>query len=139
MARIIALDIGKKRTGLAVTDPLQIIANPLDYVPTESLIDYLTSYFLKEKVEAIVIGNPKDLRGEETHSTETVRNIHQTLLNKFPRVNVILVDERFTSKLALDAMIRGGSKEKDRQVKGNIDKISAAIILQSYLDQRQSR
>ena len=136
MARIMALDIGIKRTGVAVTDSLQLIASPLDYVETEKIFQYLASYVSREEVEAIVIGDPKNLQGNETDATKTVHDLYRRLVNKFDSIEFILIDERFTSKMALDTMIRGGSKKKDRRVKGNIDKISAAIILQSYLDQR---
>lgn len=135
MARILAIDYGKKRTGLAVTDPLQIIASPLETVATEKLLEYLKNYVEKENVESIVLGLPMDLRNQETHATQDVKLLAGRLEEAFPGVNIHTIDERYTSKMALNAMISGGMKKKDRAVKGNVDKISAAIILQSFLAQ----
>jgi putative Holliday junction resolvase len=94
---------------------------------------YLESLVLNELVDTIVLGEPKRMDNTDTHITENVRLLHEALESKFPALNVVLMDERFTSKMAVQAMIAGGMKKKDRQVKGNIDKISAAIVLQSYL------
>ena len=134
MARILAIDYGKKRTGLAVTDPVQIIANPLTTVPTSEIWKYLENYFKAEEVEAVVIGMPQDLYGNDSHSTEAVRQFVKTFDKKFPSHQVHLHDERYTSKIALDAMIRSGSSKADRRKKENIDKLSATIILQSFME-----
>ena len=138
MARLIAIDFGFKRTGLAVTDPEQIIATPLETVNTVDLQKYLDDYFQKEGVEKIIIGDPKKLDGSPTHTTEAVKNLYVQLRKRYPDKNVFLVDERFTTKLAMDAMIAGGTKKKDRKKKGALDKLSATIILQSFMEQ-QSR
>ena len=130
---MIGIDYGLKRTGLAVTDPLQIIASPLETVRTHTLVSYLTSYCETEPVDAFVLGFPKKLDNSDTHITQAVRTFAQLLESKFPAQQVHLHDERFTSKMALEAMIAGGTTKKYRQTKGNIDKVSATIILQSYL------
>lgn len=135
MARILAIDFGKVRTGLAVTDPLGIIASPLETVETKNLGEFLRNYFQKEDVSNIVVGMPKRLDNTDTHATPLVERFVAQFKEKFPEKPVTLVDERFTSKMALSAMIEGGMSKKDRKVKGNIDKVSAAIILQSYLAQ----
>lgn len=131
-----ALDYGAKRTGIAVTDPLGIIASPLDTVPSHTLFDFLKDYFIKEQVSEVVIGMPKNTDGSPTDATPLVQAAVNRFRKLFPEKPLFLHDERFTSKMALDAMIAGGTKKKDRQNKGNIDKISAAIILQSYLQTR---
>ncbi|NVK50197.1 MAG: Holliday junction resolvase RuvX [Cyclobacteriaceae bacterium] len=137
MARILAIDLGTKRTGLAVTDPMQIVANPLETIPTEDLLDFLKKYFEKENVEDIVLGLPKNLQGDPTQMTEKVYELKEKLISLFPTKRTHLVDERFTSKMAMQSMISMGSKKKDRREKsGNLDKISATIILQSFLTQR---
>ena len=135
MGRILAIDYGLKRTGIAVTDPARIIATPLDVVPTTDCLAFLNQYLQKEEVDAFVIGLPKDLQGRDTDATSSVLKFIEILKKMFPAIPIHEVDERFTSKLALDAMIRAGSKKKDRREKGNIDKISATIILQSYMEQ----
>lgn len=136
MARILAIDYGKKRIGLAVTDPDQIIASPLTTVTNNDIWTYLTNYFNDEDVESVVIGMPQDLYGNDSHSTEGVRQFVKTFNKKFPEHQVHLHDERYTSKLAFDAMIRGGSTKADRRKKENIDKLSATIILQSFMEAR---
>ena len=133
MPRILAIDYGAKRTGLAVSDPLKIIASALETVPSETLIAYLKKYIQSEEVEAFVVGMPKNLDGSDTHGTGYVNQLIEELKINFPATPVHLVDERFTSKMAVQTMITGGMKKKDRQVKGNIDKISAVIILQSFM------
>ena len=138
MGRLIAIDYGLKRCGLAVTDPLQLIANPWEMVPENKLLDFLKHYLATEPVDGIVVGMPKRLDNTDTHATGPVRKLILKLQKEFPGVAVYEEDERFTSSLALDAMIRSGSKKKDRRQKGNIDKVSAAIILQSFLE-RQKR
>ncbi len=137
MSRILAIDLGTKRTGLAVTDPLQILANPLETVETGQLMLFLKAYFAKEEVKTLVLGLPTRLNGEETEMTPKVLKLKEELEKVFPDKKIALVDERFTSKLAMQSMIAMGSKKKDRKEKaGNLDKVSAAIILQSYLEQK---
>ena len=133
MGRIMAIDYGKKRTGLAVTDPLRIIATPLDTVSTNELISYLGSYMKKETVDEFVVGMPKTLKNEDSEIAPLVREFVEELKKVYPEKKIHLADERFTSRMAMQAMIEGGMKKKDRQIKGNVDKISATIILQSFL------
>lgn len=136
MGRILAIDLGTKRTGIAVTDALKIVANPLETVETGKLVDFLQSYFQKEDVETVVLGYPKKLDGSENEMTPRVISLKDRLSKLFPEKKLVLVDERFTSKMAMQTMISMGSKKKDRKEKtGNLDKVSAAIILQSYLEQ----
>lgn len=134
MGRILAIDYGRKRTGLAVTDPLRIIATALEAVTTTELLQYLKTYTQKELVDEFVIGMPKTLRNEDSETAPLVRKFIEVLKINFPDKPVREVDERFTSSIAQRAMIDGGMKKKDRQVKGNVDKISATLILQSFLD-----
>jgi len=134
MGRILAIDFGRKRTGIAVTDPLRMIANSLDTVPTHELLDYLEKYINKEAVDGIVIGLPTQMNGEESESMQYIRPFAVQLQQKFPEIELIYVDERFTSVLAHQTMLEGGLKKKDRQNKALVDKISATIILQSYLE-----
>jgi len=134
MGRILAIDFGTKRVGLAVTDPLKIIATALDTVHSKDVIEFLKKYDQAEEIEIFVLGMPKKLDNTDTNATPHVRQFHNLLKKNFPQKPVYLHDERFTSKMALDAMIAAGSKKKDRREKGNIDKISATIILQSYLE-----
>ncbi|SHN77542.1 Holliday junction resolvase RuvX [Chitinophaga sp. CF418] len=133
MARVLAIDYGKKRTGLAVTDPLQMIASGLTTVATHDLIPYLKKYLAQESVELILIGEPKNLDGGATDATALVTECVRILQKNFPEIPVKKVDERFTSKLAFRSMIDSGLKKKDRQNKGLVDEISATIILQEYL------
>lgn len=134
MARILAIDLGTKRTGLAVTDPLKILANPLETIETGQLMAYLKSYCSKEEVEILVLGLPIQLNGQDNEMTPRVLKLKEELEKAFPEKKIALVDERFTSKMAMQSMIAMGSKKKDRKEKaGNLDKVSAAIILQSYL------
>jgi putative Holliday junction resolvase len=133
MGRILAIDYGIKRTGLAVTDPLRIIATALDTVNTSDLIDYLKKYFQKEEVEKAIIGLPKRLNNTDSETAPYVRKFIEAFQAAFPEKPIQTVDERFTSSMAQQAMIAGGMKKKDRQVKGNVDKISAVLILQSYM------
>ncbi len=138
MGRILAIDYGMKRTGLAVTDPLKIIATPLDTVDTHKLLEKLASYMTAEAVERIVVGMPVKPDGSNTHATQPVLGFIDLLKQKFPNLPISVEDERFTSKMAMQAMIQGGMKKSDRRDKANVDKISAVIILQSYL-QRTTR
>lgn len=134
MGRILAIDFGLKRTGLAVTDPLQIIATSLDTVETLQLISFLKNYFLKEQVDEVVIGMPKQMSNQDSQIAPQVRQFIEKFRSAFPTKSIIEADERFTTVLAHRAMIEGGMKKKDRRVKGNVDKISATIILQNYLE-----
>lgn len=133
MARLMAIDYGKKRTGLAVTDPLQLIASGLTTVATHELIPFLKKYLAAEPVETIVIGEPKNLDGNATHATPLVIECIRILKKNFPDIPIVKVDERFTSKMAFQTMIDSGLKKKDRQNKALVDEISATIILQEYL------
>lgn len=137
MPRTLAIDYGAKRTGLAVTDPLEIIASPLDAIPSHTLENFLQDYFKKEEVKRVVIGMPKNTDGTATNATPLVQAFINRFKKVFPSMELILHDERYTSKMALDAMITGGMKKKDRRNKGNVDKVSATIILQSYLESIQ--
>jgi putative Holliday junction resolvase len=137
MGRILAIDYGKKRTGLAVTDPLQIIATALDVIESPKLFSYLKTYFQKEPVDVIVIGLPKTLRNEEEEMARLVRSVAEQLRNTFPDKPLHFLDERFTSKIALRTMIDSGTKKKDRREKGTVDKISATIILQYFLNSKK--
>lgn len=134
MGRILAIDYGLKRTGIAVTDPLRIIATPLDTVPTHTLMVFLKTYVAREPVDEFVVGIPKTLKNEDSAIAPQVRKFIGALKKTFPDRPVHEADERFTSTLAQRALIDGGMKKKDRQVKGNTDKVSATIILQSFLD-----
>ncbi len=134
MGRALAIDYGIKRTGIAVTDPLRIIATPLETVLTKDLLPFLKAYSLRESVDEFIIGMPKNLKNEDSAIAPLVRQFVVILKATFPEKPVYEADERFTSSMAHRAMIEGGMKKKDRQVKGNVDKISATIILQSYLN-----
>jgi putative Holliday junction resolvase len=136
MGRILAIDYGIKRTGLAVTDPLRIIATALDTVETSGLIDYLKKYFQKETVDEVVIGMPRQLDNTDSATAPSVRKFIELFKITFPATPIKTIDERFTSSIAQRAMIDGGMKKKDRQVKGNVDKISATLILQDYLQMK---
>ena len=133
MSRIICIDYGGKRTGLAVTDPLKIIATALTTVATKDLFTFLKSYFQQEEVELILIGEPLNLDDSATHATALVKQAIIRLKKEFPAIPIQTVDERYTSKMASRAMVEMGMKKKDRQVKGNIDQIAATIMLQEYL------
>jgi putative holliday junction resolvase len=133
MARIIAIDYGLKRTGLAVTDPLQIIATGLTTVSSKELILFLKNYFAKEQVERIIIGEPKNWDDTDTHATPLVEKCIKELQKHFPAVPVTKVDERYTSKLAKQAMIDMGMKKMQRRNKAIVDEIAATIMLQDYM------
>lgn len=134
MARIMAIDYGLKRTGLAVTDPLQIIATGLTTIESSRLVPFLKDYFKKEPVELMLVGEPKNLDDSDTHATPLVRAIVERLRKEFPVIPLKLVDERFTSKMASRAMIEMGMKKKQRQNKALVDEIAATILLQEYLE-----
>jgi putative Holliday junction resolvase len=133
MARILAIDFGTKRTGLAVTDELKMIASGLTTVNTSELFLFLKDYFSKEKVELVLVGEPKQRDGAASQSEEAIQNFLKKFSEKFPEMPVKREDERFTSKMAVQTMIDSGLKKKQRRNKALIDEISATIILQSYL------
>lgn len=136
MARILSIDYGFKRTGLAVSDPLQIIASGLATVESKQLIPYLKDYFQKESVELIIIGEPKNLDDSDTHATPLVEAFIKELQKNFPQIPVKKVDERFTSKMAKDAMLDMGLKKMQRRNKALVDEIAATILLQEYMGRR---
>jgi putative holliday junction resolvase len=129
-----AIDYGTKRTGIAVTDPLRIIATALETVETKNIFTFLAGYFEKELVDEVVIGLPKTLRNEDSGNAAAVRVFADQIKQKFPAKPVHFIDERFTSSIAKQTMVTGGMKKKDRRVKGNVDMISATLILQSFLE-----
>ena len=133
MGRIISIDYGLKRTGLAVTDPLQIIATGLTTVESKQLIPFLKDYFAREEVELIIIGEPKNWDDTDTHATPLVERFIKELQKNFPAIPIKKVDERFTSKMAKDAMLEMGLKKMQRRNKRLVDEIAATIILQEYM------
>ena len=133
MARILCIDYGLKRTGIAVTDPLQIISTGLTTVDTHTLIPFLKKYFLQESVELIIIGEPKNLDNSDTHATPLVNAAIIKLQKEFPQIPIKTVDERYTSKMAKQAMLEMGMKKKDRRNKRTVDEIAATIMLQEYM------
>ncbi len=133
MARILAIDYGKKRTGIAITDELQMIASGLTTIHTADIIDFLNNYFLKEDVELLLIGEPKQMNNTPSESEALIKPFIEKIKKQFPDMKIKRVDERFTSKMAFQTMIDSGLKKKQRQNKALIDEISATIILQSYL------
>ena len=133
MARILSIDYGLKRTGLAVTDPLQIIATGLTTVESKQLIPFLKDYFAREEVELIIIGDPKNWDDTDTHATPLVEKIIKQLEKNFPKIPIKKVDERYTSKMAKDAMLEMGLKKMQRRNKKLVDEIAATILLQEYM------
>ncbi|PWT71628.1 MAG: Holliday junction resolvase RuvX [Bacteroidetes bacterium] len=136
MARILAIDYGLKRTGIAVSDPLKMIANGLATIESPGLLKFLEDYFKKEQVELILIGEPKSLNQSDTHGTALVKKMIEQLKVKFPSIPIETIDERFTSKIASKTMVDMGLKKKQRQDKSLIDKMAATIILQDYLSRQ---
>ena len=136
MARILGIDYGRKRTGIAVTDPLQIVASSLATVPTHTLLDYIKNYVAQEAVEAIVIGQPTQLNGQPSESMRYITPFVKKLQKEMPQMPVIMYDERFTSTIAHQAMLDGGMKKSDRQDKNRVDAIAATIILNDYLQSK---
>lgn len=137
MGRVLAIDYGRKRTGIAVTDPLQIIANGLTTVPTHTLEQFLTDYVRKEQVECFVVGQPRQMSGEMSESWRYIEPFLNRLRKILPDIPIELVDERFTSVLAHQTILQSGvGKQRRREDKGMVDEISATIILQSYLESR---
>lgn len=139
MGRIVAIDYGLKRVGIAVTDPLQLIATPLITVATVEILHFLQAYTAREVVDTIVVGMPKRLHNVASSMTKTVEKFIHTLQKHFPKKSVVPQDERFSSKIAHASMIEAGFKKKDRRNKPYLDKVSATIILQSFLAHRQHR
>jgi putative Holliday junction resolvase len=137
MGRILAIDFGRKRIGLAVTDPLQIFASPLKTVRNDEFDSYLVEYMKSEQVDVFVIGYPVQLNNQPSESVKYINPFIKKLEKSFPEKPIHLIDERFTSGMALKIMIEGGVRKKKRQDKAMVDKISASIILQSFLDKRQ--
>ena len=133
MARILAIDYGKKRIGIAITDELQLIASGLTTIDTAIIFSFLKDYFEKEKVELILVGEPKQMNNTPSESEVLIKPFIEKLTKQFPNIEIKRVDERFTSKMAFQTMIDSGLKKKQRQNKALIDEISATIILQSYL------
>lgn len=134
MSRIIAIDYGRKRTGIAVTDPMQLIANGLTTVPTHQLLNFLLDYIQREQVERIIVGLPRQMSNEVSENMKYIEPFVRSLKKKLPDMPIEYVDERFTSVLAHRTMLDAGLKKKDRQNKGLVDEISATIILQSYME-----
>jgi len=134
MGRFLAIDYGTKRTGLAVTDTLKIIANGLTTVPTHTLLDFLKGYIEKEDVERIIVGLPKQMNNEYSENMKHIRPFVKKLTALYPSIPIELYDERFTSALAQRTIIEAGLKKKDRQNKALVDEVSAVIILQSYME-----
>ena len=133
MARILSIDFGIKRTGIAVTDEFQIIASGLTTIPSETAISFLKDYFSKEKVEKVIVGEPKQMNGQPSESAEIIDTFVSKFQLEFPEMKLDRVDERFTSKMAFQTMIDSGLKKKQRQNKGLVDEIAATIMLQDYL------
>jgi len=134
MGRILAIDYGNKRTGLAVSDPGKIIANGLDTIQTHVVWDFLETYFIKENVDIVVVGYPKQMNNQPSEAVQYINPFVKKFKEKYPDIEVVLYDERFTSKMAFQTLIDAGLRKKDRQNKSLIDKISATIILQSYME-----
>jgi putative Holliday junction resolvase len=136
MPRILAIDYGIKRTGIAVTDELQIIASGLTTIPSDTAITFLANYFSNENVAKVLIGEPKQMNGEPSESTPIIEKFVSDFKTAFPEMNVVRVDERFTSKMAFQTMIDSGLKKKQRQNKALVDEIAATILLQDYLTRK---
>jgi putative Holliday junction resolvase len=139
MGRILAIDYGTKRIGLAITDPLQLFASPLNTVTPEEFDNFIEGYLKTEEVDAFVIGYPVKMNNQPSESVKYINPFIKKLKKTFPEKQIHLADERFTSQMALRTMIDGGVKKKDRQNKSMVDKISASIILQSFLDNRSNK
>lgn len=139
MARILAIDYGRKRVGLAVTDPAKIIATRLTTVPSNQIWDYIDEYFRKETVETVVVGYPRQLNNEASEAVRYINPFLRKFQQKYPEMRLELADERFTSKLAFQTMIDGGLKKEKRQDKALVDGISATIILQTFLEQEKNK
>jgi len=136
MARVMAIDYGEKRTGLAITDELQLIASGLTTISSENAIAFLNDYFSRENVITVLIGKPVQMNNQPSQSTAIIEKFVNQFRNAFPEVKIVRVDERFTSKMAFQSMIAGGLKKKHRQNKALVDEISATIMLQDYLTRK---
>ena len=139
MGRILGIDYGRKRTGIAVTDPLKIVAGNLETVPTHTLMQYIKDYVAREQVECIVVGKPTQLNGEPSESMKYIEPSVSRLHKEFPDMPVVMYDERFTSTIAHRAMIDGGMKKSDRRDKARVDAIAATIILNDYLQSKYNQ
>lgn len=137
MGRLLAIDYGRKRSGVAVTDPLQICANGLPTVRSCDLFDFIKDYISRECVESIIVGEPKDLKGNPSESMKYITPFINRLKKEFPTIPIVLYDERFTSYIAHKEMVFAGFKKKDREEKGKADEMAAVIILTSYLESRR--
>lgn len=139
MARLLSIDYGKKRTGIAVSDPLQIIANGLTTVETPRLFEFLEEYLKKEEVSCIVVGLPRQMNNEPSENMKRIEPFVNRLRKLYPHIEVEYFDERFSSRMAMQTMIDGGVRKKDRQNKALVDEISATIILQGYMESKRMR
>ncbi len=137
MSRLLAIDYGKKRVGIAVSDPLQIIANGLTTVEAHKIFDFLKEYFEKEDVEKVIVGHPKQMNNEDSENMSRIKQFVDKLSKLYPNLNIEYYDERFTSKMAHQAMLEGGLKKKQRQNKALVDEISATIILRDYMESQR--
>ena len=137
MGRIVALDYGKKRTGLAVSDPLKLIAGGLTTLTSNETIDFLKKYVAENEIDSFILGDPRQMDYKPSENRERVLKFKKKLQQTFPNIEIQMIDERFTSYLAHQAMIQGGLKKKDRQNKALVDKLSATILLQSFLEMRK--
>ena len=137
MARVLAIDYGGRRCGLAVTDPDQIIASPIGFESSKNLVPFLKDYFNQNEVEQVVIGHPAKLDGSETDATGLVMKFIKTFKKEFPAKPILLHDEGHTTKIAMSAMVASGVKKKKRREKGAVDSVAAALILQSYMESRK--
>ena len=138
MGRILALDAGRKRVGLAVSDPMQMIANALDTVSAHEVLNFISAYVKREQVDVFVVGLPKQMNGNDSESMQYIRPLLKKLQENFPTIELVLFDERFTSAMAHKTMLEGGLKKKQRQDKALVDRIAATIILQGYLESKRS-
>lgn len=138
MARILGIDYGRKRTGVAVTDPLQIVAGAIGTLPTHTVLQFIKDYVAKEEVELIVVGLPTQLNGEPSESMRYITPFVNSLRKQLPDIPVQMYDERFTSTIAHQAMLDGGMKKSDRRDKGRVDSIAATIILNDYLSSKNN-
>ncbi len=139
MGRILAIDYGQKRTGLAVTDELQMIAGTLGFIPTKGVLGYISDYLKKNTVDAFVIGEPRQMDNTKSEASRFIDPFVKKLAKLYPDMPIIRIDERFTSKMAFQTMIDAGLKKKDRQQKGLVDSISAVIILQAFLELKSNQ
>ncbi|MFT5337132.1 MAG: putative Holliday junction resolvase [Luteibaculaceae bacterium] len=137
MGKVIALDVGSKRTGIAITDELQIIASPLDTIAAHELLPFLSDLVAKSTIDCFVFGDPRQMDGSKSESWPVVEDVMARCKRRFPSIPHILQDERLTSKMALDAQITGGMKKNKRRDKGKLDVIAACLILQSYLENKK--